>query len=39
VLLASTRVLDMSLRDGSQVDKMVDKFLSGKYDLSPLSRR
>ena len=39
LLLASTRVLDMSLRDGSQVDKMVDKFLSGEYDLSPLSRR
>jgi pyruvate,water dikinase len=39
LLLASTRVLDMSLRDGSQVDTMVDKFLSGEYDLSPLSRR
>jgi pyruvate,water dikinase len=39
LLLGSTRVLDMSLRDGSQVDKMVDKFLRGEYDLSPLSRR
>ena len=39
LLLGSTRVLDMSLRDGSQVNKMVEKFLHGIYDLSPLGRK
>jgi pyruvate, water dikinase len=39
ILLGCTRVLDMALKDGSQVDEMVSRFLSGDYGLSPLSRR
>ncbi|UCG11600.1 MAG: hypothetical protein JSU72_13835 [Deltaproteobacteria bacterium] len=38
-LLGCTRVLDMSLKDGSQVEELVEKFMNGIYDLSPLQRR
>lgn len=39
VLLGCTRVLDMSLRDGSQVEEMVEKFMDGIYDLSPVGKK
>jgi pyruvate,water dikinase len=37
-LLGASRLLDMALTDGAQVDEMVEKFLDGHYDLSPLGR-
>ncbi len=38
-LLGCTRVLDMSLKDGSQVEELVERFMNGVYDFSPLQRR
>ena len=38
-LLGCTRVLDMSLKDGSQVEELVGRFMNGIYDFSPLQRR
>jgi pyruvate,water dikinase len=39
ILLGCTRLLDMALQDGSDVDRLVAKFLSGEYALSPISRK
>lgn len=39
ILLGCTRMLDMALKDSSQVDEMVSRFLGGDYSLSPLSSR
>jgi len=39
VLLGCTRLLDMALKDGSDVNRLVKKFMSGEYDLSPISRK
>jgi pyruvate,water dikinase len=39
ILLGSSRVLDMALENSSQVYEMVERFLQGDYNLSPLSRR
>ncbi|MGD8372841.1 MAG: PEP/pyruvate-binding domain-containing protein, partial [Syntrophobacterales bacterium] len=38
-LLGCTRVLDMSLKDGSQVEELIERFMNGIYDFSPLQRR
>jgi pyruvate,water dikinase len=38
-LLGCTRVLDMSLKDGSQVEELVERFMKGIYDFSPLQRK
>ena len=38
ILLGATRVMDMTLRDGAQVEPLVAKFLAGDYDLSPVGR-
>lgn len=38
-LLGCTRVLDMSLKDGSQVEELVERFMNGIYDFSPLQRK
>jgi pyruvate,water dikinase len=38
-LLGCTRVLDMSLKDGSQVEELVERFMNGIYDFSPLQKR
>jgi pyruvate,water dikinase len=38
-LLGCTRVLDMSLKDGSQVEELVESFMKGIYDFSPLQRK
>ena len=37
-LLGCTRVLDMSLKDGSQVEELVERFMNGIYDFSPLQK-
>jgi len=37
-LLGASRVLDMVLRDPAQVAEMVERFLGGDYDLSPLGK-
>ena len=37
-LLGASRVLDMVLRDRAQVVEMVEGFLGGRYDLSPLGK-
>jgi pyruvate,water dikinase len=39
ILLGCTRVLDMDLKDDSQVRELVERFFRGDYALSPLSRR
>jgi pyruvate,water dikinase len=39
ILLGCTRLLDMALKDGSDVDRLVKKYMSGEYDLSPISRK
>jgi pyruvate,water dikinase len=38
-LLGCTRLLDMALHNEAQVEALVDKFLNGIYDLSPIRRR
>ncbi|MBW1980789.1 MAG: hypothetical protein JRJ12_06170 [Deltaproteobacteria bacterium] len=38
-LLGATRVLDMVLQDGAQVEEMVERFLRGDYNLSPLGKQ
>ena len=38
ILLGATRVMDMTLRDGAQVEPLVAKFLAGDYDLSPVGK-
>jgi pyruvate, water dikinase len=38
-LLGCTRVLDMSLKDGSQVEELVERFMNGIYDFNPLQGR
>jgi len=38
-LLGCTRLLDLVLKDRSQVDEMVKRFISGDYDLSPAARK
>ena len=37
-LLGASRLLDMALTEGSQVAEMVEEFLGGNYDLSPLGK-
>jgi pyruvate,water dikinase len=39
ILLGCTRLLDMALEDSSDVERLVRKFLSGNYDISPIARR
>jgi pyruvate,water dikinase len=38
-LLGCTRLLDMALEEDWEVEAMVNKFLGGRYDLSPIRRR
>ena len=38
-LLGCTRLMDLVLKDRSQVDAMVERFMSGNYDLSPSARK
>jgi pyruvate,water dikinase len=38
-LLGCTRLLDMALRDESDVDTLVEEFMGGNYDLSPITRK
>ena len=39
ILLGCTRLLDMALKDSSGVEKLVQKFLSGNYDISPITSK
>jgi pyruvate,water dikinase len=39
LLLGCTRLLDLVLNDAEDVDKAVNRFLSGDYNLSPIRKR
>jgi pyruvate,water dikinase len=39
LLLGCTRLLDMSLQDEKDVETLVNRFLSGDYNLSPIGKR
>jgi len=39
LLLGCTRLLDMSLQDQKDVETLVNRFLSGDYNLSPIGKR
>lgn len=38
-LLGCTRLLDLVLKDQTEVVEMVERFISGDYDLSPVARK
>ena len=39
LLLGCTRLLDLALKDEKDVEPLVNRFLSGDYDLSPIGKR